>query len=194
MTVLRDVGAAEAAQRLHRDVTAYPLPLAYGIVMVNLILAVDDFTAENGATVVAPGSHQSAQRSGPFDDAVLMPAVMEAGSALVYDGRLVHGAGANRSGGGRLGFSRSSCPAGCAPMRTTPSRCHARWRSILTWSCRNCSVTTSTTATSVSSRVSRRSSGFCARPSSRTDDSPGDFIAGTVVAHGVPYSSGPIPR
>jgi ribosomal protein S18 acetylase RimI-like enzyme len=103
MTVLSDVGPGEVAQRLHRDAAVYPLPADFGPVMVNTIWAIDDFTPDNGATVLAPDSHRTTNRAGSFDATALTAAAMTAGSVLVYDGRLVHGAGSNRSGTGRLG-------------------------------------------------------------------------------------------
>ena len=42
---------------LHRDDGKYPVPRPHQELVVNMMLAVDDFTASNGATVVVPGSH-----------------------------------------------------------------------------------------------------------------------------------------
>ncbi len=75
----------------------------------------DDFTADNGATLIAPGSHRFGERAGPFEHADLVPVVMDAGSVLVYDGRLVHGAGANSSDRGRLGFIAEFVPRWLRP-------------------------------------------------------------------------------
>lgn len=104
MTVLSEVGPGEAAQRLHRDASVYPLPLSENPVMLNTIWAIDDFTAENGATLLVPGSHVEAIRPADYDPARLVPAEMGAGSVLIYDGRLVHGAGGNDTPSGRLGL------------------------------------------------------------------------------------------
>jgi ectoine hydroxylase-related dioxygenase (phytanoyl-CoA dioxygenase family) len=104
MTVLTEIGPGQAAQRLHRDASVYPLPPGTGPVMVNTIWAIDDFTADNGATIVAPGSHLEATRPAAYDPARLVPAEMGAGSVLVYDGRLVHGAGSNDTSSGRVGL------------------------------------------------------------------------------------------
>jgi ectoine hydroxylase-related dioxygenase (phytanoyl-CoA dioxygenase family) len=102
MTVLSNVGPGESTQRLHRDQAVYPLPLSFGPVEVNTIWAIDDFTEENGATRIAPRSHlvEKAHDS-PW---ATVPAEMNAGSVLVYDGRIVHGAGANASNASRLGL------------------------------------------------------------------------------------------
>jgi ectoine hydroxylase-related dioxygenase (phytanoyl-CoA dioxygenase family) len=61
-----------------------------------VLWALDDFTEENGATRVIPGSHLS----GPHpDDAeqTSYPAEMPRGSMVVYLGSTLHGGGANRS-------------------------------------------------------------------------------------------------
>lgn len=103
MTLLSAVQPGEVAQRLHRDAAVYPLPCRFGPVMITTIWAIDDFTAENGATVVATGSHLSERPSARFNQGTVA-AAMPAGSVLVYDGRLVHGAGANHTTSGRLGL------------------------------------------------------------------------------------------
>ena len=103
MTVLSNVCPGESAQRIHRDVGAYPLPKGFGPVMLNTIWAIDDFTATNGATVVARASHKS-HRSSADHVKALAPVTMPAGSVLLYDGRVVHGAGQNTGESGRLGL------------------------------------------------------------------------------------------
>ena len=65
-------------------------------VTVSCMFAIEDFTAENGATQVVPGSHLWDD----FDDRYPEPdeiaqAVMPAGSGLLYTGRVMHGGGAN---------------------------------------------------------------------------------------------------
>ncbi|MFE7573149.1 phytanoyl-CoA dioxygenase family protein [Streptomyces sp. NPDC057521] len=72
-----------------------PWPHAFA---AHVIWMIDDFTEENGATLVAPGSHL---RSEPPSSDALAPAVGPAGTAMVVDGRLWHGTGANRSSGSR---------------------------------------------------------------------------------------------
>jgi ectoine hydroxylase-related dioxygenase (phytanoyl-CoA dioxygenase family) len=100
MTVVSDVLPGQSAQQRHRDAGVYPLPLGAGPVMMTAVWAIDEFTAANGATRVAPGSHLHAGRVG--DDACL-PVEMAPGSVLLIDGRTVHAAGANQTSGPRLG-------------------------------------------------------------------------------------------
>ncbi|WP_432967377.1 phytanoyl-CoA dioxygenase family protein [Dactylosporangium sp. CA-233914] len=94
MLFLTAVDPGQGGQVPHFDAGVYPLPrdLEAG---TNVIWALDDFTAGNGATVVAPGSHRWPAGRRPQPDE-LVPVVMPAGSALVYSGRLWHAAGHNR--------------------------------------------------------------------------------------------------
>ncbi len=66
--------------------------------VANCLFMLDDFTDENGATRVAPGSHLVRElRSWSPEETV--PAVGPAGSVMFFDGRLVHGTGANHTRG-----------------------------------------------------------------------------------------------
>lgn len=95
MLFLTAVDPGEGSQMLHFDAGIYPLPRDMEA-ETNVIWALDDFTETNGATLIAPGSHAwPADRRALPDD--MVPAVMPAGSALVYSGRLWHAAGHNRS-------------------------------------------------------------------------------------------------
>lgn len=90
----------QQAQVLHYEQGIYPLPRD-GDVMITALWALDDFTADNGATRIVPGSHL--RPSGKPDAAEAVPAEMPAGSVLLFSGRLYHGAGANTSARPRLG-------------------------------------------------------------------------------------------
>ncbi|MEQ8371167.1 MAG: phytanoyl-CoA dioxygenase family protein [Alphaproteobacteria bacterium] len=93
------VGPGEPAQRLHRDDDNWPALARMGFAAsVSTMIALEDFTAENGATRVVPGSHGETPAFDPAasDDSVTQ-AVMPAGSVLFYSGRTVHGAGHNRT-------------------------------------------------------------------------------------------------
>ena len=94
----------ETAQGFHWDDIFYKVPRPRPAISVSTLWAIDDFTENNGATLVYPGSH----RWGDAPPAVLPDVVattMPAGSVLVYHGTLVHAGGANRSEGERLGIS-----------------------------------------------------------------------------------------
>jgi ectoine hydroxylase-related dioxygenase (phytanoyl-CoA dioxygenase family) len=93
------VGPGETGQRLHRDIAIWPIFEELGRdapeVMVSIMLALSDFTEEVGATRVIPGSHkwQHFMQTPKAEDS--LGAVMPAGSALLYLGKTVHGAGQN---------------------------------------------------------------------------------------------------
>jgi hypothetical protein len=97
-TQMIQIGPGEGAQPLHRDHWAmlwrYP---DYGRqVRVQSMLAISDFTDENGATQVVPGSHTwSEERVAHPSEAV--SAAMKAGSALLFLGSTHHGGGTNRT-------------------------------------------------------------------------------------------------
>ena len=88
-------GPGAVNQILHRDDATYGVPRPHFPVVANTLIALDDFTRENGATRVVPGSHRSVE---PVDqDAEAVDAEMPAGSLLVWDGAVWHGSGANRT-------------------------------------------------------------------------------------------------
>jgi ectoine hydroxylase-related dioxygenase (phytanoyl-CoA dioxygenase family) len=108
----------EVAQSLHTDDAFYLVPRPRPALAVSVIGAVDPFTAENGATVLLPGTHTwgidelTAFREGRMPKEKLprpVPLVMPAGAIAVFPGTLVHGAGANRSQAPRLGYTNQYC-------------------------------------------------------------------------------------
>lgn len=97
-----DIGPGESAQGLHRDDVVYPLPWPHQQVVLNTMWALDDFTPENGATLIVPGSHRTSPADPPPDEAAIV-ATMPAGSVMFYVGTVWHGGGANRTDERRLG-------------------------------------------------------------------------------------------
>ncbi len=77
----------------------------------NIMWLLDDFSEENGATRVVPGSHLSGRQPDPERDrhAGAIAVVAPAGTAMVFEGRLWHGTGANRSDGSRAGLLTTFC-------------------------------------------------------------------------------------
>jgi ectoine hydroxylase-related dioxygenase (phytanoyl-CoA dioxygenase family) len=102
MTCAVQVHPGQGRQVLHFEQNLYPLPRDRDV-MLTAIWALDDFTAENGATSVVPGSHEGPARKPDANETV--PAEMAAGSVLLFSGRLYHGAGANVSDRPRLGVA-----------------------------------------------------------------------------------------
>ena len=96
-------------QPLHMDDGFYPWPRPRPALSVATVFAVDDFTADNGATVAVPGSHLWGEErvAGPGDETV--KAIMPAGSCILFLGNLWHGGGENRSGADRLAITAQYC-------------------------------------------------------------------------------------
>jgi ectoine hydroxylase-related dioxygenase (phytanoyl-CoA dioxygenase family) len=90
------------AQILHRDDELFPCRSFQGEVMANAMWALTEFTAENGATRVVPGSHLWPREREPQPHEVIS-AEMVRGSVLLYRGSLIHGGGANQTGTPRTG-------------------------------------------------------------------------------------------
>ena len=80
-------------------------------VACNVMWMFTDFTADNGATHVVPGSHLSGKQPDvELDkDVESVPAVAPAGTAMVFEGRLWHSTGANISDAPRLGALSYFC-------------------------------------------------------------------------------------
>ncbi|HIG43104.1 MAG: phytanoyl-CoA dioxygenase family protein [bacterium] len=101
----RIVRPGDSSQILHSDI---PLSLhRYGKeapVMMNTIWPLQDFTLDNGATRVVPGSHQSHLQEPPagFDVKFEIPAIASAGSVIIINGQTWHGGGENKSSTGRV--------------------------------------------------------------------------------------------
>ncbi|WP_232665484.1 phytanoyl-CoA dioxygenase family protein [Pseudonocardia sp. TRM90224] len=73
------------------------------------VWAIDEFTEENGATVVVPGSHRWPDGRTPTGTDARHAAVMPAGSCILFVGTLWHGGGANRSAAPRLAATAQYC-------------------------------------------------------------------------------------
>lgn len=97
-----EVHPGQGGQVLHYEQNLYPLPRDRDV-MLTAMWALDDFTDENGATRVVPGSHEGPARKP--DPGETVPVEMRAGSVFLFSGRLYHGAGANVSDRPRLGVT-----------------------------------------------------------------------------------------
>jgi len=95
------------AQGLHRDDGYAPGNLGIAIV-ANSLYMLDDFTEENGGTRVAPGSHLHPHYTAA-EPPETVAATGPAGTVMIFDGRLWHGTGANRSQVRRAGLLGYYC-------------------------------------------------------------------------------------
>ena len=80
-------------------------------VVCNTMWMLDDFTADNGATLVVPGSHLSGRQPDPDLDsnANWVPAAAPAGTVLALEGRLWHSTGVNTTNRYRTGLTINFC-------------------------------------------------------------------------------------
>lgn len=109
-----NIQPGEAAQMLHTDDAFYPLPRPRKALGCATIWAIDDFTADNGATDIVPGSHLWGDERP--DPAARQPVVMPAGSCVFFLGTLWHGGGANRSSHPRLAVTAQYCEPWLRPQ------------------------------------------------------------------------------
>ena len=94
----------EVQQSLHRDGGIYPVRHPAPPLTLAAFWAYTDFTEENGATLVAPGSHLWAHEREPLAHE-LVQAVMPRGSVLLYTSSVWHGSASNRSDSPRTGMA-----------------------------------------------------------------------------------------
>lgn len=92
-------GGDHGIGRLHTDQGYLPEPWPYKI-LCNVAFFLDDYTEENGATQVVPGSHKL--QVWPHDRLPPVPSELtqvtgRAGSIVIWDGRLHHATGLNRT-------------------------------------------------------------------------------------------------
>jgi ectoine hydroxylase-related dioxygenase (phytanoyl-CoA dioxygenase family) len=104
LTQIIRIRPGQGAQPIHRDRWAWGKHLAHLEPQFNTIWAITDFTSENGATQVVPGSTQWADDVGIAPEKITQ-AEMSAGSVLIYSGSVFHSGGENRSQADRIGIN-----------------------------------------------------------------------------------------
>lgn len=109
LTQAISIGPNEKKQIMHQDDPMFPFLHPGQEVMINCMWAVDDFTEDNGATVLVPGSHLWPRVTAlnlayeNLPPQLVTQGVMEKGSVLIYLGSLYHCGGANKTNKRRCG-------------------------------------------------------------------------------------------
>ncbi|HJO25406.1 MAG: phytanoyl-CoA dioxygenase family protein [Myxococcota bacterium] len=115
-----DLLPGENRQPIHPDDALIPLPRPHQPVVCTCMVAIDAFTSENGATRLLPGSHKTAGVPDYGTDhrevEGMIAAEMRAGSAVVFNGALLHQAADNESDAPRLGLQVSYCAPWIRPF------------------------------------------------------------------------------
>jgi ectoine hydroxylase-related dioxygenase (phytanoyl-CoA dioxygenase family) len=96
-----DRGPGSEQQMLHRDEMVWcHVPRPHPELQLASVIALNEFTAENGGTRIVPGSHRwPADREAKPEE--LVAAEISPGSAVVYLGSTIHGGGPNTTPGQR---------------------------------------------------------------------------------------------
>jgi len=96
--------AAVFQQRYHRY---FPRHMNGYLASINTLIAIDEFTAENGGTLVVPATHQRAEQPPErYLEAMAQPVACPPGAVIVFDSTLWHAAGRNTSTRDRLGINQ----------------------------------------------------------------------------------------
>jgi hypothetical protein len=97
------IGPGETAQVLHRDRGLWGGYIPRRIeTQLSTIWAISEFTKENGATQLVPGSH-TWEKNRQAEAHEIVSAEMKPGSVLIYSGTVMHGGGENNTKVNRLG-------------------------------------------------------------------------------------------
>jgi len=102
------IDPGEIAQPIHADDMLIPLDKPHRSIVCNSMWALTDFTDANGATRLVPESHLKPNPvyGGEYQT---VPAEMQKGSVLIWDGSLWHGGGANKTDKRRTGIAMNYC-------------------------------------------------------------------------------------
>ena len=105
------IGPGESSQILHRDRGVWGGYIPRKIeTQFSTVWAINDFTKENGATQVVPGSHKWHKDREPLPEEIAY-AEMKAGSVFIYRGSVLHGGGTNVTEQPRLGVFLHYAPS-----------------------------------------------------------------------------------
>lgn len=92
-------GKNNLPQNMHQDQACQPHQSLDGPLSCNTMWLLDDFRKENGGTLIVPGSHLLLSKGTKLEEP-LPPAInleAPAGTVVVFEGRVLHGTGVNRT-------------------------------------------------------------------------------------------------
>ena len=119
-----EIGPGNKAQPLHRDLENFLPFVKMGPsgrdVTINFLIALTNFTEENGATRVIPRSGHWPDYMDRGQPEMTIPATMNAGDCLFINGKVVHGGGANNTEGEK----RRGCAFTFQPSYLTPEEAY----------------------------------------------------------------------
>ena len=99
----------QGAQPLHADDQLIPVAKPHQPFTLNCVWAISDFTEENGATRLIPGSHKAGDMPEYDVEMDSVPGVMSAGSVIFWHGSLWHGGGTNNTSERRYAIANYYC-------------------------------------------------------------------------------------
>ncbi|MEB2604807.1 phytanoyl-CoA dioxygenase family protein [Burkholderia cenocepacia] len=106
---INDTDLSTYAHHTHRDIRFHSTAKRF---MLNTLVMLDDFTVENGATLILSGSQNQPEK--PADDtfrAHADPITGRCGAVLLFDSRIWHAAGTNRTAFPRRALTLTfTCP------------------------------------------------------------------------------------
>jgi ectoine hydroxylase-related dioxygenase (phytanoyl-CoA dioxygenase family) len=103
------IDPGETGQPIHADDQLMPLAKPHAPTVCNTMWALTDFTDDNGATRLVPGSHLADHDPDYGGDYETVPAEMRRGSVLIWHGSLWHAGGANTTDARRVGIAMNYC-------------------------------------------------------------------------------------
>jgi ectoine hydroxylase-related dioxygenase (phytanoyl-CoA dioxygenase family) len=107
----------ETAQPIHADTQLLNLARPHVPISLTCMLAISDYTADNGATRLVPRSHlrpEAPKYGSEAEDAVSIE--FASGSALLFDSQVWHGGSANHSAESRVGLAMAYCAGWTRPQ------------------------------------------------------------------------------
>ncbi|KAK1633683.1 hypothetical protein BDP81DRAFT_293542, partial [Colletotrichum phormii] len=111
------IQSGEVPQALHHDDGYVGVPRPHRPFGTGVMVALDDFTPTNGATIIIPDSHTWGPDTAHLPqrkDAI--PVVMDKGSVVFFLGTLWHGGGENNSPGPRRALTIQYCQPWMRPL------------------------------------------------------------------------------